>query len=393
MTEDELRHWRALPAAQQPDWDGWLSRRMSSALAGAPPLVQATDVRRLRALLAGVAAGQAQVVQAGDCAEDPADCVPDVLARKLGLLETLAVSLRARSGLPVVRVGRIAGQFAKPRSKSLERHGAGELPAFRGHLVNSPEPDPVLRRPDPLRLLSGYQAAANAVGFLRATGSPVWTSHEALLLDYELPLVRRTPDGDLYLSSTHWPWIGDRTRQLDGAHVQLLAAVDNPVACKVGPTMTPDDLLALCAALDPDRSPGRLTLIARLGADLVTDLLPPLVSAMKAAGHPVVWLSDPMHGNTITAPGGQKTRLLHTVLREIRRFREVLASEGVHAGGLHLEVTPEPVVECVTGDGDLGLVGLPGTARYLSTCDPRLNPDQALAAVEAWSAVPQLNTR
>ncbi|WP_238598036.1 3-deoxy-7-phosphoheptulonate synthase [Saccharothrix sp. ALI-22-I] len=390
LTEDEVRYWRSLPAAQQPAWDGWLLHRMRRELTLAPALVGWEEVRSLRALLADVARGERQVLQAGDCAEDPADCAPDVLDRKLDLFDVLAGAMRP--DLPVVRVGRLAGQFAKPRSRATEVCDGVELPAFRGHLVNSPQPDPLLRRADPLRLVSCYQAAARAVAYLHAADREVWTSHEALLLDYELPLVRRTDAGPAVLTSTHWPWIGDRTRQVDGAHVRLLAAVDNPVACKVGPTTTVDELLALCRVLDPDRSPGRLTLITRLGADLVADRLPPLVAAVRAAGHPVVWLCDPMHANTTTAPGGQKTRLVETVLREVRHFREAVRAEGAHPGGLHLETTPDPVAECVADVRDLDRVGIPGTPDYRSFCDPRLNPGQALSVVEAWSAVGQLTS-
>ncbi|WP_246018991.1 3-deoxy-7-phosphoheptulonate synthase [Saccharothrix australiensis] len=386
-----MRQWRSLPAAQQPEWGGRQLARMRRKLGQAPGLVGWDEVRALKALLAEVALGRARVVQAGDCAEDPDECVPAALDDKVGLLDALAGALHAGTGLPVLRVGRIAGQFAKPRSQPTEVHDGLRLPVFRGHLVNSPRPDPVARRPDPLRLLRCYRAAAAATAHLRTADVPVWTSHEALLLDYELPLVRRTPDGHTVLTSTHWPWIGDRTRQPDGAHVRLMAALDNPVACKVGPTTPVEQLLELCAVLDPDREPGRLTLITRLGADRVADLLPPLVAAVRDAGHPVVWLCDPMHANTTTAPGGQKTRLLTAVRQEVRRFREAVEGEGAHAGGLHLETTPAPVAECVADAADLHLVGVPGTAAYRSCCDPRLNPKQALSAVAAWTGARQMN--
>jgi 3-deoxy-7-phosphoheptulonate synthase len=255
-------------------------------------------------------------------------------------------------------------------------------------MVNSPEPDPEGRRPDPDRLLMGYRAASDAMGHLGWRGpsrlsiidTPVWTSHEALLLDYEIPMVRGDGEGRPLLTSTHWPWIGDRTRQLDGAHVELLSQVVNPVACKVGPSSRLDELLALCARLDPERSPGRLTLIARMGAAGVVDLLPPLVRAVKAAGHPVVWLCDPMHGNTITAPDGLKTRLMDTVVREIEEFQSAVRAGGGIPGGLHLETTPDEVTECVAGESNLAEVG----TKYTSFCDPRLNPSQAVHAVAAW---------
>jgi 3-deoxy-7-phosphoheptulonate synthase len=290
---------------------------------------------------------------------------------------------------PVVKLGRIAGQYAKPRSRPTETVGGVELPVYRGHLVNSPEPDPVSRRPDPTRLVSGYEAASAAMtnlgwpdaGPIRTRiEPPVWTSHEALLLDYEVPLLRPAPDGRL-LSSTHWPWIGERTRQLHGAHVSLLAQVVNPVACKVGPGMTVDDLVALCAVLDPDREPGRLTLIARMGGGAVADRLGPLVAAVRAAGHPVIWLVDPMHGNTVSAPNGRKTRYVETIVREIEIFQRVVRAAGGTPGGLHLETSSEDVTECVLNESYVEEVG----QRYTSFCDPRLNPLQAVSVVSSWT--------
>jgi len=388
--EREGQWLRTLPAQQQPPWtDHRLARQHSDALSDLPGLVTWDEVRHLRLLLAEVAAGGLQILQAGDCAEDPADCVPEVLSRKVGMLDTLAGAMQARTGHSVVRVGRIAGQFSKPRSSDLERHGEVELPAYRGHLVNDPRPDPLLRQPDSARLLSGYRAAHSGTEFLRRlsgtwglrTAAPVWTSHEALVLDYELPLLRSNQRG-LLLSSTHWPWIGDRTRQLDGAHVQMLARVQNPVACKVGPTMTPAELVQLCAVLDPGRTPGRLTLISRMGADKVAEWLPPLMAAVRNAGHPVIWLSDPMHGNTQRGPLGRKTRLLTTIKREVELFQEVAAAEHVVAGGLHLEATPENVGECVADESRLD--DLLDPLCYTTLCDPRLNIDQAVAVVSAW---------
>lgn len=379
--------WRRLPAEQQPDWeDADLLRRVSDELAELRPLVAADEIDTLRSLLAEVAVGAAQVIQAGDCAEDPAESTSGHIARKTGLLDALAGAMKMRSHKPVVRVGRIGGQFAKPRSKATECVGGVEIPVYRGHMVNSPQPDPEQRRPDPKRLLLGYWAASTVLDILRPrhgmgtswVEAPVWTSHEALLLDYEVPMVRQTPDGRLMLSSTHWPWIGDRTRQVDGAHVALLAAVSNPVACKVGPSMSVGELLELCERLDPAREPGRLTLIARMGADRVADKLPALVEAVHAGGWPVIWLCDPMHGNTISASNGRKTRLVPTVIREIEAFHAVLTEAGVLAGGLHLEVTPDQVVECLE-ENQLG-----ATELYTSFCDPRLNPQQAVAVVSAW---------
>jgi 3-deoxy-7-phosphoheptulonate synthase len=288
----------------------------------------------------------------------------------------------------VVRVGRLAGQFAKPRSRPTERVGGVELPVYRGHMVNSPEPDPELRRPDPERMLLGYEASREVLDHLgwlsgaTRTGlvTPVWTSHEALLLDYEIPMLRRDEQGRLLLTSTHWPWIGDRTRQVDGAHVALLAEVVNPVACKVGPGMTRDELLALCEKLDPGREPGRLTLFARMGVERVAEQLPPLVAAVRAAGHPVSWLSDPMHGNTVTTGDGLKTRCLQAISSEVRQFQHAVRSAGGVAAGLHLETTPDDVTECVRNVAHIEHAG----DKYTSLCDPRLNPHQALTVVSSW---------
>lgn len=381
---------RLRPALQQPDWGDAAPqvRQVREELAALPALVRPSDIRTLRARLARVAGGEAQVVQAGDCAEDPAECTSGYVARKAGLLDVLAGVLKMTTHRPVVRVGRIAGQFAKPRSSPVEHVRGAELPVYRGHLVNDPEPHPERRRPDPQRLLTCYLAAQEAMTHLgwyvpaRRSGScpPVWTSHEALLLDYELPLVRRDEEGRAWLTSTHWPWIGERTRRTDGAHVALLAEVANPVACKVGPAMGTDELLELCALLDPDREPGRLTLIARMGADVVADRLPPLAAAVRDAGHPVVWLTDPMHGNTVAGPDGLKTRLVDTVVREVRGFQDAVRTAGGVAGGLHLETTPDDVTECATDTSALGRVG----DKYTSFCDPRLNPRQAVTVVSAW---------
>ncbi|MFM9609852.1 phospho-2-dehydro-3-deoxyheptonate aldolase [Streptomyces sp. V2] len=379
--DNTLLDIRLKPARQQPAWDDLEQlERVRDELVRRPALVTGADVRALRAALAEVAAGNALVVQAGDCAEDPDECTVAHVARKTAVLDLLAGAVKMTAHRPVVRIGRIAGQFAKPRSNDTETVDGVELPVFRGHMVNSPEFEKDGRRPDPLRLLTGYMAAAEIMEHLgRRAGiePPVWTSHEALLLDYEIPMLRRDREGRLLLASTHMPWIGERTRQVDGAHVALLAEVVNPVACKVGPKMTVPELLALCEKLDPEREPGRLTLIARMGAGTVADVLPALVAAVRSAGHPVSWLSDPMHGNTVTTPDGVKTRHTETVEREITAFQEAVRSAGGVAGGLHLETTPDDVVECVANSGC-------STGRYTSHCDPRLNPGQAVAVASAW---------
>ncbi|WP_254648714.1 3-deoxy-7-phosphoheptulonate synthase, partial [Streptomyces sp. GbtcB6] len=254
MTDIES-YVRSLPALQQPDWaDHPRLDRVRAHLRRMPALVDIEAVHRLRSLLSEAAAGHVQILQAGDCAEDPAEATPEDVTRKTALLDVLAGTMKLASGKPVLRVGRLAGQFGKPRSKPTETVHGIELPVYRGHMVNRPEPDAELRRPDPDHLLSGYRAASDTMLYLgwRGTaerrsefGVPVWTSHEALLLDYELSMLRREPGGAL-LTSTHWPWVGERTRQSDGAHVALLAAVSNPVAVKVGPGMTAEELLGLC---------------------------------------------------------------------------------------------------------------------------------------------------
>nr|WP_324192814.1 3-deoxy-7-phosphoheptulonate synthase [Nocardia transvalensis] len=377
------------PALQQPQWeDSARLQLVRSKLAASPALVNIDDVRKLKTLLARVAMGESNVLQAGDCAEDPAECTPVYITRKAGLLDMLAGALTMTTHKPVLRVGRIAGQFAKPRSSPTEQVGDLELPVYRGHMVNSPEPDLALRYPDPERMLTCYTAARDAVGYLGWNvdgglidiGARIWTSHEALLLDYEIPLLRPDSEGGLWLASTHWPWIGERTRQVDGAHVALLAKVVNPVACKVGPRMEIEELLALCERLDPDREPGRLTLIARMGVESVVKQLPELVSAVCAAEHPVIWLTDPMHGNTVTTSRGLKTRLLETITREIREFQNAVQGAGGVAGGLHLETTPDFVTECVPSAAQVDHIG----NKYTSFCDPRLNPQQALFVVSAW---------
>ncbi|WP_409462163.1 3-deoxy-7-phosphoheptulonate synthase [Amycolatopsis sp. GA6-003] len=386
LPEAELDALRALPAGQQPSWPDPAALAASTEwLRAAPGLVTAAEVDEFRGLLAGVAEGRLRVLQAGDCAEDPRHATYEHVMRKAELLVRLGDLMSEESSRPVVTVGRIGGQFAKPRSSPVEVRAGVELPVFRGHLVNDPAFDAESRRPDARRLVDGYRSAARVSEALRRTRPSglsrprVWTSHEALVLDYELPLLRRE-DGELVLASTHWPWIGDRTRQLDGAHVNLLSKVANPVACKVGPGLDAADLVELCERLDPCREPGRLTLIARLGASQVSDRLPGLVAAVRQAGHPVIWLCDPMHGNTLRAAEGRKTRLVGSLIREMLGFHSAVRAEHGVPGGLHLEATPDEVVECVLQEEELA--GLPDGTEPL--CDPRLNPDQASLVVSAW---------
>ncbi|MBE1460254.1 3-deoxy-7-phosphoheptulonate synthase [Nocardiopsis terrae] len=375
---------------QQPEWgDPDQVQRVGEALASRPALVRTEDVLTLRSLLAEVALGQSLVIQAGDCAEDPAETTREHVTNKIAMLDVLAGSFLMAAHKPVLRAARIGGQFAKPRSSPTEKVGNMVLPAFRGHLVNSPEPTPEGRRPDPLRLLTGYMAAGDVMehlgwrgSFGRSVNEPmVWTSHEALVLDYEVPLLRPDKTGEAVLGSTHWPWIGERTRQADGAHVALLAEVVNPVACKVGPGMMRDELLALCARLDPRQEPGRLTLIARMGADMVAARLPPLVEAVRDAGYPVIWLCDPMHGNTVRTPDGHKTRVVEELRAEVSGFVRAVESAGGVPGGLHLEATPDDVTECVASTRDFDQVA----ERYTTLCDPRLTTWQAASVIAAWS--------
>ncbi|MFE2142361.1 3-deoxy-7-phosphoheptulonate synthase [Streptomyces sp. NPDC059456] len=384
-----VARWKSLPAGQQPVWpDEDALENARAELAESPALVRREDVEDLRALLAAASRGEVQVVQGGDCAEDPAECTPGYVARKAALLDVLAGVMKTRSLKPVIRVGRLAGQFGKPRSNPTETVAGVELPVYRGHMVNSPEPDPELRRPDPQRLVAGYQAASGAMASLgwhgearpSAAEAPVWTSHEALLLDYEGPMLRTQPDGSVLLTSTHWPWMGERTRELDGAHVELFASIANPVATKVGPKMTPAELVELCGRLDPRREPGRLTLISRMGQGKAAEKLPELVRAVREAGHPVLWMCDPMHGNTVSAPGGIKTRYVETVVREVEEFQKAVVDNGGVAAGLHLETTPDQVHECVSDEYHVDELG----EKYTSFCDPRLNSEQAIEVASAW---------
>jgi 3-deoxy-7-phosphoheptulonate synthase len=375
-------------AFQQPMWDDWAQVELfRELLETCSPLVRVEDVDLLRAHVSRAARGDLYVMQAGDCAEDPSECTAEPVQRKAALLDSLADLLEGATGVPTLRVGRIAGQFAKPRSTPVELVDGVELPVYRGGLVNSPAPDPESRRSDPRRLLVGYMAASEIMMWLGwrtptrpGVGSSVWTSHEALLLDYEQPLIREDADGRRWLSSTHWPWIGERTRQPDGPHVALLAQVVNPVGCKIGPNVSVREIVQLCNRLDPERESGRLTLIARMGADAVASRLPRLVQAVRAAGHPVLWLCDPMHGNTVTADG-RKTRFVSTVADEVRGFRRAVERAGGVAGGLHLETTPDDVTECVAD----ATARRPAVTRYTTLCDPRLNPRQAADVVAAWS--------
>jgi 3-deoxy-7-phosphoheptulonate synthase len=426
--------WRKFPAAQQPDWpDADALKKAEARLAALPPLVFAGEARHLTTQLADVANGEAFLLQAGDCAESFAEFSADSIRDKLKIILQMAVVLTYAAGVPVVKVGRIAGQFAKPRSARTERVGDVELEAFRGHMVNDEAFDPEARRPDPDRLVAAYQQSASTLNLLRAftkggfadlsqvhvwnqqfvessaegqryerIASEIdralrfmaacgidlgaeeglhevdfWTCHEALILPYEECLTRMDSlTGDWYDCSAHMVWVGDRTRQLDGAHVEFLSGINNPVGVKIGPSSTPADVAALCDRLNPDRLPGRLSLITRLGAARIAELLPPIVRAVEAEGHPVVWVCDPMHGNTFTSAGGRKTRRFDDILFELRAFFDVHRDEGTWPGGVHVELTGDDVTECLGGAEEIFEDDL--EERYTTTCDPRLNARQSL---------------
>jgi 3-deoxy-7-phosphoheptulonate synthase len=425
--------WRRLPAAQQPEWPDAHALELSlKALSALPPLVFAGEARDLHRSLASVAAGEAFLLQAGDCAESFNDFGADNIRDKLKVILQMAVVLTYGAGVPVVKVGRIAGQFAKPRSAPTEQVGDLVLPSFRGHLVNDDAPTAEARRPDPSRLIAAYHQSASTLNLLRAftkggfadlsrvhmwnqefvastdggqryeaIASDIesalrfmkacginfadqalhqvdfWTSHEALILGYEEAMTRRDSlTGNWVDTSAHLLWVGERTRQLDGAHLDFLSGIANPVAAKIGPTATPSEVVALCDALDPDRVPGRLTLISRRGAGKVLDGLPALLRAVRESGHPVVWTCDPMHGNTFTAADGRKTRHFDHVLTEITEFFAACRAEGVWPGGIHVELTGDNVTECLGGGDEIGEDQL--ELRYTTTCDPRLNGRQSL---------------
>ncbi|MGB3387163.1 MAG: 3-deoxy-7-phosphoheptulonate synthase class II [Pseudaminobacter sp.] len=426
--------WRKLPIAQMPRYrDASALSAVEARIASYPPLVFAGEVRHLKAHLANVAEGKALLLQGGDCAESFAEHGADNIRDMFRLFLKMAVVLMFTTALPVVKIGRIAGQFAKPRSAPMERQGEVSLLSYHGDIVNGIEFSKEAREPDPnrqemvyrqsaatLNLLrafaqGGYASLANAhrwmlefvqaspestnyrriadridetLAFMTAigldpdrnqelTGTEFYTSHEALLLGYEEALTRRDSlTGDWYDTSAHMIWIGDRTRQLDHAHVEFCRGVANPIGLKCGPSITPEELVRLATLLNPDNEPGRLTLIVRLGSDQVASKLPGLIRAVKKAGCCVVWSCDPMHGNTIKAANGYKTRPFDRIMSEIADFFEIHRSEGTVAGGVHIEMSGHDVTECIGGGVGIGEADLP--KNYLTHCDPRLNANQAL---------------
>ncbi|MEV5975429.1 class II 3-deoxy-7-phosphoheptulonate synthase [Streptomyces sp. NPDC052114] len=423
--------WRAFPAAQQPDWpDRAELTAVARALATAPPLVFAAECDLLRRRMAAVARGEAVLLQGGDCAETFARTTAEAIHGKLKTLLQMAVVLTHATSLPVVKVGRMAGQYAKPRSSSEERRGDVVLPSYRGDAVNGTDFTAEARRPDPRRLRTMYESSATTLNLVRAltTGgfadlrqvhawnrgfvadsrageryerladeidrslafmhacgvdtremgsAEFFVSHEGLLLDYEAALTRADAEsGRSYATSGHLLWIGERTRDLTGAHVEYFSRVANPIAVKLGPATRPDDVLGLLDRLDPDREPGRLTFVVRAGAERIRDVLPTLVEKVNAEGALVCWVSDPMHGNTITAASGHKTRRFDAIMDEVRGFVEVHHELGTHPGGIHVELTGDDVTECVGGGNAIRPEDLP--QRYETACDPRLNHTQSL---------------
>ena len=426
--------WRGKPISQVPDYpDPAALEAVEATLRNYPPLVFAGEARRLKAALGAVAEGKSFLLQGGDCAESFAEFHPNNIRDTFRVLLQMAVVLTYGAACPVVKVSRMAGQFAKPRSADTETQGGVTLPSYRGDIVNGMEFNPAARMPDPQRMIRAFSQAAATLNLLRAfaqggyadlhrvhswnqgfvAASPqgaryqemadrlsetldfmaacgltsdttpqiretdLYTSHEALLLPYEEALTRiDSTSGEWYDCSAHMLWIGDRTRQADGAHVEFLRGVKNPVGLKCGPTLAASDLLRLIDLLNPENQPGRLTLIARMGADKVEVHLPPLIRAVAREGRKVVWCCDPMHGNTITSSTGYKTRSVDRVLAEVRGFFAVHEAEGSYAGGVHFEMTGQDVTECIGGAQAITESGL--ADRYHTHCDPRLNASQAL---------------
>lgn len=403
---------------------------MSATLAGFPGLVQAADCHLLTQRLAAVERGEAFVLTAGDCAETFDANTASSLRARLRTVLQMAVVLTYGGSLPVVKIGRMAGQYFKPRSKPVESRGSVDLPSYYGDAVNALPFESAARVPDPRRLLQVYRASGaalnlirsfmqdgsadlrqvhawnrdfvrfspagrrydqlagdidRALAFMSACGADpeefrsveFFVAHEALSLDYERALTRIDPaTGQLFGSSGHLLWVGERTRQPDGAHIDFVSRIANPIGVKVGPDAHPDDVLALIRRLDPHRTPGRLTIVTRMGADLVSQRLPDIVAKVTGAEHPVVWVCDPMHGNTKEAPSGHKTRLFDDVVAEVKGFFAVHRSLGTHPGGLHVELTGDDVTECVGGTQGVAESDL--ADRYETACDPRLNREQSL---------------
>lgn len=425
-----LDAWRALPIKQQPNWpDADRVADVSRQIASLPPLVFAGEVDNLRDRLARAASGQAFLLQGGDCAETFAGATAEQIRNRIKTVLQMAVVLTYGASMPIVKMGRMAGQFAKPRSSDIETRGDVTLPAYRGDIVNGFDFTEASRQADPGRLLQGYHTAAStlnliraftqggfadlrevhswnkgfaqnpanqryermaaeidrAIKFMEAAGADFdelkrvefFTGHEGLLMDYESPMTRIDSRTDTpYNTSAHFLWIGERTRELDGAHVDYFSKIRNPIGVKLGPATTPETALALIDKLDPEREPGRLTFITRMGAGKIRDALPPLLEAVRESGAQPLWVTDPMHGNGITTPTGYKTRRFDDVVDEVRGFFEAHRAVGTFPGGIHVELTGDDVTECLGGSEQINEQGL--ATRYESLCDPRLNHMQSL---------------
>jgi 3-deoxy-7-phosphoheptulonate synthase len=425
-----LDYWRTLPIKQQPEWsDPEAVAAASAQIASFPPLVFAGEVDILRDRLARAARGESFLLQGGDCAETFAGATADQIRNRVKTLLQMAVVLTYGASMPVVKMGRMAGQFAKPRSSDSETRGDVSLPAYRGDIVNGYDFTPESRQADPRRLVQGYHTAAStlnliraftqggfadlrqvhswnkgfatnpanqryeglakeidrAVKFMEAAGADFdelrrvefYTSHEGLLMDYERPMTRiDSRNGTPVNTSAHFLWIGERTRDLDGAHVDYFSRIRNPIGIKLGPTTTPEVMERLIDKLDPDREPGRLTFITRMGAGKVRDALPPLLEAIKGMDATPLWVTDPMHGNGLTTPTGYKTRRFDDVVDEVRGFFEAHRAAGTFPGGIHVELTGDDVTECLGGSEQIDEATL--ATKYESLCDPRLNHMQSL---------------
>jgi 3-deoxy-7-phosphoheptulonate synthase len=374
--------WRALEARHQPAYgDPAALDSTLRELAAYPALVPSAEARALKADIAEAQAGRAFLLQGGDCAESFAEFSPETIRGTAALIEAMAERLEAASGLAVVRVGRIAGQFAKPRSRELEHKDGRDLPMYRGDIVNGLAFDEAARRPDPERMFRAYGQSAATLSHLRARAGPepIYTSHEALLLPYEQALTRRDGAG-WYGGSAHFLWVGDRTRFAGSAHVEYLRGLTNPIGIKCGPTLGPGLLVELLDTLNPGREPGRITLVSRMGFAEVERALPPLLRAVAGEGQPVLWACDPMHGNTVRTASGYKTRPLGRILGELRAFFASTRAEGVRGGGIHIEMTGRDVTECTGGVQPVTEEDL--AARYHTHCDPRLNRAQALEVAD-----------
>jgi len=426
--------WRTKPALQMPNYpDAGALEGVEAEISRMPPLVFAGEARNLKRQLARVANGEAFLLQGGDCAESFAEFHPDNIRDTFRVLLQMAVVLTFGATLPVIKVGRMAGQFVKPRSADTETIDGVTLPSYRGDMVNGIEFAEPARVPDPDRMMHGYNQSASTLNLIRAFAqggyadlqkvhqwnlgfvadsklgerykdladrldetlafmaacgltsetapqireTDFFTSHEALLLNYEQAMTRvDSTSGDWYDTSAHMLWIGDRTRQVGGAHVEFMRGIANPLAVKAGPTTEPDDLIRLIDVLNPENEAGRLTVITRMGADKVETLLPPLVRAIEAEGRRVIWACDPMHANTEKASNGYKTRPVDRILTEVQGFFAVHQGEGTHAGGVHFEMTGQDVTECTGGAQAITEANL--SARYHTHCDPRLNAKQSL---------------